>query len=218
MGRRCSGRGNSTNGDVIPHHSSNQQIFTEKVPCAVNRRHGSASRSVLSSGDERPRKQIMSKRTVKITMEGLIGWHRVRGRASNPDSLPAWLKGSLHLETPAACFKVLSLGSSLSWCHLFWHCNLVFRVAPQNTCLILCYSPALTLPMPGAPGVLTYLVLRTSELRQCVKTAILPKTQRASGSSLLFPNQWHCLTWQLGRNATSQTLVRPTVLTGSTGD
>lgn len=88
-GRRCSGRGNSTNGDVIPHHSSNQQIFTEKVPCAVNRRHGSASRSVLSSGDERPRKQIMSKRTVNITMEGLTGWHGVRGRASNPDSPPA---------------------------------------------------------------------------------------------------------------------------------
>lgn len=197
--------------DVIPHHSSNQQISTEKVPCAVNRRHGSALRSVLSSGDERPRKQIMSKRTANITMEGLTGRHGARGRASNPDSLnPAWLKGSLYLETPAACFKVLPLGSSLSWCHLFWHCNLVFRVAPQNTCPILCYSATLTLPVPGAPGVLTCLVRRTSELRQCVKTAILPKTHRASGSSLLFPNQWHRLTWQLGRNATSQILIRPT--------
>lgn len=134
-GRR-SGRENSTNGDALSHHSLN----STQVLCAVSRRHGSASRSTLSSGAGRPNRVTHSR--IQSSEEGL------------PSQIPhpAWLKASLGLETPAPCSKGQPPASRLSQLCSFWHCDFVFRVTPQRACPTLCYSPALTPPIAVAPG------------------------------------------------------------------
>lgn len=152
-------------------HLLAQQIFTEHVLCAVNRRHSSASRSALSSRDGRPGKQIMSIRDCKHDHRGTheVMWSLEEGLSMQipPPARPARLEVSLRLENQLLpSFRVLPPGSSLSWLHSFRHPDFVFRIVSQSAYLLPCYSPALTAPLPGAPGVSTCFVFQTSELRE----------------------------------------------------